>query len=128
MIRIKDITEDLVATLSSIQGFGNKVFPMLAKEGTNLPFMTYTRIGIVPTSTKDGPQRKVSFQINVVSREYLEGVQVLDNIIQSVTRMGIFEHTDNNLKYTTTIDSSNEEAYDDGYAQTINLTLEATYA
>lgn len=124
MISIKKITENLVFHLTHITGFEGKVFPMLAKEGTTLPFITYSRIGITPTGTKDGPATTVSYQINIISKEYLQGVDILDEVIYLLIRMGTF----NGIKHTVNITSSSEEAYDDGYVQTINLDIEASYA
>ena len=122
MIKIKTVTENLVFLLTHITGFDGKVFPMLAKEGTSLPFMTYNRTGISPSQTKDGPTTTISYQINIISKEYLQGVEILDEVIRLLIRMGTF----NGVKHTVKITSSNEEAYDDGYAQMLNIDVEAT--
>lgn len=124
MIAIKTITENLVFYLNHITGFSGKVFPMLAKEGTSLPFITYNRVGISPEGTKDGPTTTVSYQINIISKEYLQGVDVLDEIIHLLIRMGTY----NGIKHTVTITGASEEVYDDGYVQTLNLDIEATRA
>lgn len=124
MIKIKTITENLVFYLSHITGFSGKVFPMLAKEGTSLPFITYNRVSISPGNTKDGSTTSVSYQINIISKEYLQGVEILDEVIRVLIRMGVF----NGIRHTVTVTGASEEAYDDGYVQVLNLDIEATYA
>lgn len=122
MIKIKQVTEDLVTVLKSVN---QRTFPMLAKEGTSLPFITYERISISPDNTKDGAQNMhTSFQVNIVSKEYIQGVELLDNIIYQVTRM----NSKYDLLHRVTIAGASEEAFDDGYAQTLSIDINTSLA
>lgn len=122
MISILHITEDFVNVLKTVK---SNTFPMLVKEGTSLPFITYERLGIDPHYTKCGAGSiMVSFQVNIITKDYMGGLNLLDLVINMVTRM----NSQHDLRYQVQISSSSEQAYDDGYVQTVNFDLEVTYA
>ena len=122
MIKIQEISEDLVRTLKTVN---SKVFPMLAKEGTSLPFITYQRLSISPENTKCGvPSLTTTWQIDIVSKEYLQGVALLDTVISQVTRM----NSPYDLSHRVFISGASEEAFDDGYAQTLNIDIETSWS
>jgi hypothetical protein len=66
----------------------NNIFPIVAENGTNYPFVVYTRTGITPkTATKDGRyEDTVNFQVTVVSDSYNESVDVAD-IVRGLLEM-----------------------------------------
>lgn len=122
MIKIQEISEDLVRTLKIVN---NKVFPSLAKEGTSLPFITYERTTITPNNTKCGVgSLTTSWMINIISKEYIQGVGILDEVIDKVTRM----NSPYDLQHNVFITGASEQAFDDGYVQTLSIDINTSYA
>lgn len=119
MISIFNITGDLVTALNSV--IPDKAFPMLAPQGTTLPFITHKRTGFSPTISKDGEcELKVNYDINIVTKDYSSGVQDVDLIRAALLGMT------GNYTYEVEIVSSSEEAFDDGYAQYLSIVITAT--
>lgn len=118
MIEIYKITQDLVATLTPVI---TNVYPMVAPQGTTLPFVTYTHSGLEVEGSKDGEYgMDVYFQLNVISVGYTDGLQYVDAIRAALQKM----HGNYNYEVTTT--GLSEEAYDDGYVQHLNLNIHAS--
>lgn len=69
------------STLAGLIG-QNKVFPIVAENETEFPFVVYTRTGVSPSNaTKDGfPEDKVTFQVSVCSNSYNESLDVADKV------------------------------------------------
>ena len=74
-----------------------KVYPLVADEGTTFPFIVYRRTGLKPASTKDRYNYKemASMEIIVASDNYSESIQLAEQV------KDILEHTRgtyNNIK------------------------------
>ena len=61
---------------------GTGIYPIVAENGTEYPFIVYTKTGITPKdATKDGRyEDTVNFQVTVVSDSYNESVDVADMV------------------------------------------------
>lgn len=64
----------------------NRVFPIVANEGTEFPFVVYRRIGYSPLSNKDYMNEKVQVEITVLSQKYDEGVNVADAVATALNQ------------------------------------------
>ena len=68
------------ADVSSI--VGNKVYPLVANQDTEYPFVVYRRENVIPTDTKD--RYVFSFESNIeilaVSEDYDESLELADKI------------------------------------------------
>lgn len=65
---------------------GNKVFPIVANEGTTFPFIVYRRTNYTPASNKDYTSEIVGIEINILSQKYDEGVNIADVVATSLDR------------------------------------------
>ena len=65
---------------------GNKVFPIVANEGTTFPFIVYRRTNYTPASNKDYTSEIVGIEINILSQRYDEGVNIADVVATSLDR------------------------------------------
>lgn len=72
------LTQD--STLAGL--VGNGVFPIVAENGTNYPFVVYTRTSVTPkTMTKDGVyEDTVTFQVSAISNSYNQSIVVADRV------------------------------------------------
>lgn len=59
-----------------------KVYPLVADEGTTFPFVVYRRSSLVPSSTKDryNYQEKSTIEIAIASDNYSEGIELAEKI------------------------------------------------
>lgn len=67
----------------------DKVYPLVAKEGTTYPFAVYRRTGLYPSNTKDRYSYKemATVEVLVASDEYYKGIEMAERI------KGKMEHT-----------------------------------
>ena len=60
--------------LSSDKSFkeviGNRIYPLIADEGTIFPFVIYSRIGIDEQSTKDSTSEQLRVLVQVAANNY----------------------------------------------------------
>lgn len=110
MVDIAEVTEQLYSTLTDVY---KNVFPIVATEGANLPFIVFERSNAFDVGTKDGNQLELSFNIRVVTATYFDGLKLLDKIRYRLRR--------SELKPTLT--SATEEYTNDGYVQTISISI-----
>ena len=119
MIEFFQITQDLVNALKTVLP---DVFPSLAPQGTTLPFATYTRTGSTPGDSKDGEyELEVTYAINVVTYDYQSGLQYIDAIRQAIQTI-----SSSHYRYECTLIGASEQAYDDGWVQTLTVNINAT--
>lgn len=119
MIEFFKITQDLVDTLKTVLP---NVFPSLVPQGTSLPFVTYTRTGSTPGDSKDGAyELEANYTINVITSDYQSGLQYVDAIRQVIRTIN-----SNHYKYECTLIGASEQAYDDGWTQTLTVSINAT--
>lgn len=99
------------------------IFPLVANENTNYPFIVFSRTSIVPVYDKDGAyQDNVEAQIICVSDDYSKGVD-LANSVRNLLEFKHFEDT--SIHISKIIVSNVSESYvEDAYLQIISLTIE----
>lgn len=119
MIEFFKITQDLVNALKTVLP---NVFPSLAPQGTSLPFATYTRTGATPGESKDGSyELDTNYTINVITSDYQSGLQYVDAIRQALQTIN-----SNHYRYECTLIGASEQAYDDGWTQTLTISINTT--
>lgn len=73
--------QGLLIELESISGLENKVYPLIAKEGAETPFLIYRKTNLEPKKTLDGSITKYSAAYEIVliteSYEELQSMSVL---------------------------------------------------
>lgn len=120
MIWLTQVTTDVYETLKQIEAVGDRVFPIVAKEGTSYPFIVFERSGIDVTSTKDGfADLRVTFNARIVSSTYFEGLRILDTAIEKLERM----QSSYGITYHVTLQGASEESTDDGFIQTLTFSV-----
>ena len=81
----------------------SNVFPQAAVAGTKLPFIIYRRNTISNLNSKDSVyQSDISFDIDIVTESYMDGLEYLDSLLNKLQRVSIDNPTYN---YRITIDS-----------------------
>ena len=119
MIEIYKVTNDLVTALKTVM---TNVFPMLAPQGTSLPFIIYQHTGFNPEGSKDGEyEATTTFNITIITGDYSSGLQYVDAVRRAIN--GI---TSDYYTYEHTVLGASEQAYDDGYSQVLIISLSAT--
>lgn len=112
MIEIRDITQQVYNILKREVEREN-VFPIVAPEGTNLPFAVFERSTLYDTETKDGNGIEVGFTIRIVTATYFEGLRLVDHIRYAM------RHSELKPRLT----GATEEYTTDGYVQTLSFTF-----
>lgn len=100
MISIKTSTTEFVSLLTKVV---TNVFPQAAVAGTTIPFIIYRRNNITNLNSKDSIyQSDISFDIDIVTESYIDGLDYLDSLLNNLQRVAIDNPT---YKYRITIDS-----------------------
>lgn len=110
MVEIAEVTKDIYTILAGVH---RDVFPIVATEGANLPFIVFERSNAYDVGTKDGNQLEISYNIRIVTATYFDGLKMLDKIRGELRK--------SELKPTLT--SASEEYTTDGYVQTISISI-----
>lgn len=101
-----------------------KVYPLVADEGTTFPFIVYRRTGLQPTSTKDRYNYKemASMEIIVAAENYTDSIQLAEKV------KDILEHTRgtyNDIKVgEISLSESDEDYIEDTFIQRLNFNIE----
>lgn len=82
----KEVISILTNDTNVTKLIGNKVFPIVANEGTTFPFAVYRRTSYRPENTKDGTGEIVSIEINLLSQKYEEAVNLADVVATALDR------------------------------------------
>ena len=102
-----------------------KIYPIVAPANTTYPFIVYTRVNsFVENLTKDGWMNdNCSFQITVVTENYIQGVELADAVrdLFENCRISTEELTMENIRMTSCSEAFNE----DEFIQNLNFTCEA---
>lgn len=80
----KEIKQILCNSKDVTDLIDNKVFPIVANEGTNFPFAVYRRNGYRPASNKDYEDEVVSLEIVILSLKYDESVEIANTIADTL--------------------------------------------
>lgn len=128
MIKIKTITEDLVTfinTLMTTKGRTINIYPEAAFEGTQIPFLIYRRTNIDDTVSKDGVVgRSVTFDIDVVTSDYITGVEIMDDLTEAIY-YGQLVGTSHSYERRMVNITETMDAENNLFVQTITFTIEA---
>ena len=97
--------------------YGDKVFPLIVNENTQLPFIVYRRVGVKPVDTKDKfiCQEIVDVEFVIVSSTYNESVEIASYIAD------LFTHYKNNDIVDSQIVEVNEEFNEDAFTQIVTI-------
>lgn len=106
--------------LTDILGISTNVFPIVAEDGTDYPFVTYRRTGLVSNNCKDGYYEDiVRVEIKAICATYIQSVQVINRIRE------LFEYQhieyENMTIEDTSIENASENYEYNAFTQTINL-------
>lgn len=116
----KVINALLNADRSLSEMIGNRVFPIVSKEGTQYPFVVYRRNSVTPTYCKDGlASETASVDIVIASNTYTDSIEVADRVRAAIDKRAcVFQDTTvSNIEMTT----AEEDFVDDTYIQTLNF-------
>lgn len=96
----------------------NKVFPIVANNGTDIPFVIYRRYNYEPQSNKDYKGESAEFEVRVVANKYEESVKIADAVGDALN-----DYKDNDVEQIRLI-TSNEDYLDEVFVQTLNFYIE----
>lgn len=97
-----------------------KVFPIVAEDGTDYPFVTYRRTGLVSNNCKDGYYEDiVRVEIKAICATYIQSVQVI-NRIRELFECQHIEYENMTIE-DTSIENASENYEYNAFTQTINL-------
>lgn len=113
--KIKEILTNDSAVTNQIQ---NKVFPIVANAGTDLPFVIYRRFNYEPQSNKDYKGESAEFEVKVVANKYEDSVKIADAVGDALN-----DYKDNDVEQIRLI-TSNEDYLDEVFVQTLNFYIE----
>jgi hypothetical protein len=120
MLSIESITQVLRGALRRIDGINDRVFPLVASQGTTYPYIVYRRQSMTVETTKDGPTRMMpTFEVQIVTANHAEGLTLVDQAIHYLTRIGVV----GGVTYTPVFESFSEEWIDETFIQTIVVTI-----
>lgn len=96
------------------------VFPIVAEDGTDYPFVTYRRTGLVSNNCKDGYYEDiVRVEIKAICATYIQSVQVI-NRIRELFECQHIEYENMTIE-DTSIENASENYEYNAFTQTINL-------
>lgn len=96
------------------------VFPIVAEDGTDYPFVTYRRTGLVSNNCKDGYYEDiVRVEIKAICATYIQSVQIINRIRELFERQHI--EYENMTIEDTSIENASENYEYNAFTQTINL-------
>lgn len=99
-----------------------KIYPLIADEGTTFPFIIYKRTGLTPESTKDNTNENVSVEINIVSSNYSESIDLAIKVRKALEhKKGTYSDI---AIEDIVIDDATEDYIEDTFIQTLNFKIE----
>lgn len=119
---IGEVLNDLLTNDEELANIiGNKVFPLVATEGTTFPFIVYERLNDSSKGCKDGyHEDTVTFSITILSETYLQSIQVAQLVRGILERLRI--KTETLVINDCHVTSISEKYQDNIYTQIINFT------
>lgn len=117
----KDIYTALTTNADLTALINNRVFPIVAEEGTNYPFLTYNRTSISSNRTKCGIyEDTVNFSVNILTTDYLGGLDI-GNLVRVAIEKNLI-CTIEGLQYRDIqLVGATEQFTNEGYVQTLNF-------
>lgn len=96
------------------------VFPIVAEDGTDYPFVIYRRTGLVSNNCKDGYYEDiVRVEIKAICATYIQSVQII-NRIRELFECQHIEYENMTIE-DTSIENASENYEYNAFTQTINL-------
>lgn len=77
-----------------VEKVDNKIYPLVADNGTTFPFIVYKRVSIIPASTKDRYiyQEMATVEVVVASDKYNESIEIADSVKEALQgKKGVFD-------------------------------------
>lgn len=109
-------------TLTESLGVGDNIFPIVAEEGTNAPFIIYRRVGLISTCSKDGTYEDVArVEIRAVCSTYEQSINIISRIRELFEKQ--YFRYDNMEINDVTIESASENYEYNAFTQLITLNL-----
>ena len=97
-----------------------KIYPLVAAEGTDFPFIVYKRNNLMSNNSKDGIfEDSVNFEISIITETYSEGIAIAQKVRQTLEKETI--NTDDFTLNDTKIVSSTEQYLDNVFVQKITF-------
>lgn len=96
---------------------GEKIYPMIADEGTTFPFVVYQRSGTTAAGDKDGSEERVTVAVTIAADNYRASVEAATAALDALQN-----HTTAHVE-DIRLDSAAEAWYNDTFLQTLNFTL-----
>ena len=104
----------------------NQIFPLVAKEGTEYPFIIYSRDNITPQYTKGiygGWFNQLLLTVRVYSNDYSQSVNIANIVRNALENKSI---KNENIKIDPIeLQSCNESFSEDGFCQTLSFVVTA---
>lgn len=95
-----------------------KIFPLIANEGTDFPFLVYRRASYVPENTKDYEDEKVTIEIVIAANTYVESLDIANSVADALNGK------EDDLIADITIQNLYEDYADDTFLQ--NMTIQVS--
>lgn len=109
-------------TLTETLGVGDNIFPIVAEEGTNTPFIIYRRVGLISNCSKDGTYEDVvRVEIRAVCSTYEQSINIISRIRELFEKQ--YFRYDNMEINDVTIESASENYEYNAFTQLITLNL-----
>ena len=102
---------------------GNKIFPVVSKEGTTYPFVVYQRIGITPYYTKDGLTGEMcNVSVIIAAASYAESVNIAEAVRGALEGKTI-SFTGGLSVTAIDLGTADEDFIDDVFVQNLNFNI-----
>lgn len=99
----------------------NRVFPIVAEEGTKYPFLTYNRTSISSSRTKCGIyEDTVNFSVNILTTDYFSGLEI-GNLVRVAIERSLVCTIEGCTYSDIQLVGATEQFTNEGYVQTLNF-------
>lgn len=123
------IEEALVEELNTIEELRDKIFPLVADEGTSFPYLVFNSEGIKRYKTLGGflPNGDINLEINIVCDSY-SNIKKLSSVVdnKAISFLGRFIGSSGPFIQNLEYEEMQPETYEDrvkGYVRIVNLKL-----
>lgn len=102
----------------------NSIFPLVAKEGTEYPFIIFSRDNVIPQYTKalmGGWDNSIVISVRVYSNDYSQSINIA-NIVRNALEWKQIENQDIKI-HPIELQSCYETFNDDGFCQTLTFNV-----
>lgn len=113
----KDIITALKSNSELAKLIGNRVYPLIADEGTTFPFVVYRRTALSPDTNKDEGINATTVEIVAISDKYSDSVKAADIIYATLANYTSDRISE--IKVTTAY----EQWTDNAFLQTIQAEI-----